>query len=224
MDILGLLLPQRCAVCACPDVQLCGRCRDALRRLTGPLCARCGAPTAWPVSRCRECSGRRIAFRTARGAIVHNRAAVALVAAWKERGLRNLACIAAELTAETIRAPPVDALTFIPPDSERGIKRGHHPAGRLARELAARWQLPVEPLLARPRPAERQRGLSLAERRRNVAGVFSACGTAVPCAIALVDDVYTTGATASSAASALRKAGAREIHVVTFTRAVRGYS
>jgi predicted amidophosphoribosyltransferase len=37
----------------------------------------------------------------------------------------------------------------------------------------------------------------------------------------LVDDVYTTGATANSAASALRAAGARRVEVVTFARAIR---
>jgi predicted amidophosphoribosyltransferase len=37
----------------------------------------------------------------------------------------------------------------------------------------------------------------------------------------LVDDVYTTGATVASAATELRRAGAREIHVVSFARAVR---
>jgi predicted amidophosphoribosyltransferase len=36
-----------------------------------------------------------------------------------------------------------------------------------------------------------------------------------------VDDVYTSGATASAAASALRRAGARKVQVVTFARALR---
>jgi predicted amidophosphoribosyltransferase len=40
----------------------------------------------------------------------------------------------------------------------------------------------------------------------------------------LVDDVYTTGSTANAAASALRRAGARHVEVVTFARAVRGYT
>jgi predicted amidophosphoribosyltransferase len=223
MDLLGLLFPQRCAVCRRPDTQLCERCRKRLRRLTGPLCRRCGAPTAWPVERCRECSGRRISFRSARAAIVHDRSAVALVAAWKERGLRRLATVAAELTMEAVSAPDVQALTFVPADAARAVDRGHHPAERLARELAAAWGLPLERLLARTRPAPRQRGLSRDERRRNVARAFAARGR-VPRTVALVDDVYTTGATASAAASALRREGAREVYVVTFTRAVRGYS
>jgi predicted amidophosphoribosyltransferase len=39
--------------------------------------------------------------------------------------------------------------------------------------------------------------------------------------VILVDDVYTTGATAGAAASALRKAGARRVEVVTFARTIR---
>jgi predicted amidophosphoribosyltransferase len=53
-----------------------------------------------------------------------------------------------------------------------------------------------------------------------VRGVFRATGKA-PGTLVLVDDVYTTGATVSAAATALRKAGARRIEVVTFARAVR---
>ena len=75
--------------------------------------------------------------------------------------------------------------------------------------------------LLRRRPGVgRQRGLTLAERRRNVRGVFQATARA-PGAVVLVDDVYTSGATVSAAATALRKAGARRVEVVTFARAVR---
>ncbi len=66
----------------------------------------------------------------------------------------------------------------------------------------------------------RQRGLPLAERRRNVAGAFRPGGQSPP-SVALIDDVYTSGATAAAVASALRQGGARRVDVVTFARAVR---
>jgi len=62
--------------------------------------------------------------------------------------------------------------------------------------------------------------LDRAARRRNVAGAFRAA-VRPPARVCLVDDVYTTGATVSAAATALRKAGARRVEVVAFARALR---
>ncbi|MGH3008962.1 MAG: double zinc ribbon domain-containing protein [Gaiellaceae bacterium] len=216
--MLDLLLPQRCVVCEQSGSQLCAACRDELRRLEPPLCARCGAPTAWPVDRCRECAGRRIAFASARAAVVYDEAARRLVHAWKERGLRRLAAAAAELVAERLPPPAVDVLSFVPANQARRLERGHNPAERLARELALLWDLPCEPLLARRR-GERQRGRTAVERL-SLRGAFRAT-TGAPRRVALVDDVYTTGATASAASTALRAAGARRVEVVTFARTLR---
>jgi ComF family protein len=218
--VLDLLLPQRCTVCSLPGGQLCGGCRSSLPRIEPPLCDRCGAPTAWPVGRCRECTGRRLAFASARAAVEYDVAVRRLVAAWKERGLRRLAVTAAELVLEVVERPDVAALAFVPRDRDRTLKRGHHTAESLARELASAWQLPLLAALHRPRAAPRQRGLSRAERRRNLRGAFVPRAEA-PTRVALVDDVYTTGATVHFAASALRKAGARRVEVVTFARTIR---
>jgi len=143
-----------------------------------------------------------------------------LVRGWKERGLRTLAAAAADAVAEAVPPPGATVLAFVPPDRARGLERGYQPAERLARELSERWSLPVEPLLARTRPAARQRGLSLGDRRRNVAGAFAPARDS-PTRVCLVDDVYTSGSTANGAASALRKGGARCVEVVTFARVVR---
>jgi len=216
-----VLLPQRCLVCGASGAQLCPRCRAGLPLLVPPLCARCGAPTVWPVRRCRECAGRRLAFVSARAAVAYDDSVRRLVAGWKERGLRRLADDAAALVAERVARPDVAVVTYVPADGDRRLVRGYHPAQRLALALAALWELPCEPLLVRARASRRQRGLSLAERRRNVRGAFRAVG-AVPAALLLVDDVYTSGATASAAAAALRAAGARSVEVATFARALRG--
>ena len=218
--MLDLLLPQRCLGCSRHGAQVCAACVDGLQRLHAPRCERCGRPTAWPVARCSECGGRRLAFALARAAVAYDEPVRRIVAAWKERGLRRLAPWAAEIVVEIVPRPEAEVVTFVPADRDRRLKRGHHAAEALAKELALRWDLPLEQLLARTRPIRPQRGLDQVARRRNVRGAFIASGDA-PGSVVLVDDVYTTGATAHAAASALRRRGARRVEVVTFARAIR---
>jgi ComF family protein len=218
--LLDLVFPRRCIVCGEDGDSLCPPCDRSLKRLTGTMCERCGAPTEWPVERCRECGGRRLAFARARAAVVYDDAAKRLVSAWKERGQRTLATVAAAIVGDVVARPGAYTVTFVPADHGRLLERGHNPAQRLAQELGARWQLPAVALLRRRFGVPRQKGLALADRRRNVRGIFEPIETC-PKRVVLVDDVYTSGATVSAAAGALRKAGARHVEVVTFARAVR---
>ena len=132
-----------------------------------------------------------------------------------------LADAAAELVCETLPPPPVEGLVFVPPDGERMLRRGHNPARQLALGLGARWGLPVGDVLRRTRRASsaaRALADGAAQKRRRRLPCARRADADVLC---VVDDVYTTGATASAAASALRVAGARTIHVVTLARTVR---
>jgi ComF family protein len=219
MGLVDLLLPERCVGCRRPDVALCEPCRARLAVLRDPLCERCGAPVAWPVARCRDCAGRRLGFARARAAVAYEGPAVRLVWAWKEGGRRTLAREAAALVSLAVERPAVDAVTYVPAVAERRSWRGHNPAQALATELARRWELPVTDMLVRSGRPRRQRGLPLAQRRRNVAGAFRAVGSPHG-SVVLVDDVYTTGATVSEAARALRSAGTDRVEVVTFARAL----
>ena len=218
--LFAVLLPGRCAVCERPGDPLCAACRSALVRLREPLCERCGSPGPWPVRRCAECAGRRIAFARARAAIVYDERARRFVREWKEHGRRGLATEAATLVADVVPRPGEVALTYVPGDPERAWKRGDVGPRALARALGEIWELPALELLQRVRSQPRQRGLALADRRRNVRGSVTTT-QASPRAVCLVDDVYTSGATADACASALRKAGASRVEVVTLARAVR---
>ena len=220
MALLDLVLPSRCAVCRRVGASVCDLCLARLVRCVPPCCERCGAPGPWPVRRCVECGGRRLAFASARAALVYDPGARAFVASWKERGRRDLARVAAEIVVAEIPRPAVDLLTPVPSDRDRQLGRGHSPAEALATQLASAWSLPVANLLRRHPGIGRQRDLPRAARRGNVARAFSSSG-ASPTRVCLVDDVYTTGSTATACASALRKAGARTVDVVCLARAVR---
>jgi ComF family protein len=219
--MLEWLLPERCAVCARPGAPLCASCREAFVCLREPLCERCGSPGPWPVRRCAECAGRRLAFVRARSAIVYDDRARAFVRAWKEQGRRRLAEEAAALVSDVLGLPGGDSLTWVPGDPERAWERGDVPPRALAVQLGRIWAKPAPELLRRVRAQPRQRGLSLAERRTNMRGSVVVTGRSVPRRVCLVDDVYTTGATVDACASALRKAGAAHVEVVTLARAVR---
>lgn len=125
----------------------------------------------------------------------------------------------ADIVAEAVAVPAADALVPVPPVRARELWRGHNPARGLALALGQAWGIPAVSLLVRAegRP---QRGLRPHERRRNVAGAFTAAGRA-PAIVLLIDDVYTTGATVSAAAQALRRGGAVRVEAVTFARALR---
>lgn len=142
------------------------------------------------------------------------------VHAWKERGLRHLTPLAAELVLARFERPAADVITYIPPDGVRQLERARHPAEALASELASRWGIECVPLLERMRVTARQASLPLARRGANVRSLFAPIGD-LRGRVLLVDDVYTSGSTASAAASALRRAGATRVDVVTFARAIR---
>ena len=220
VHLLDLVLPRRCGVCDRVGASVCPPCLARLVPCGPPCCERCGAPGPWPVRRCVECSGRRLAFATARAAIVYEDRARRFVGAWKEHGRRDLAREAAALVVESVARPVGGAVSYVPGSTDRTLRRGDVTARALAAELAAHWRLPLTPLLRRRGSGRPQRGLSQAERRSNLTGAFVASGPA-PQSICLVDDVYTTGSTAAACATALRRAGAGRVDVVCFARAVR---
>jgi predicted amidophosphoribosyltransferase len=161
-------------------------------------------------------------FASARAAVAYTGAARSVMAAWKEHGLRRAADLAAELVTARIPQPAAAVITYIPADPERLLRRGHHPAERLARRLARAWGVEAVDLLRRADRGTRRRQTELSrdDRIGNARGAYVALARP-PSAVVLVDDVYTTGATAAAAATALRRAGAARVDVVTFARTVR---
>ena len=119
-------------------------------------------------------------------------------------------------------AAHAEVVTWVPVSDRRRAARGYDQARMLARVVAGRVDLPLEPLLHRvadpPRSQARTGG---ADRRVAMRGLFEPAGE-VPRRIVLVDDVLTTGATAGACAEQLVAAGARDVSLLTAARAASG--
>lgn len=233
---LALVFPQACAVCgasveARADAPACAACWRETRLFAGDetLCGKCGALSVGPVApekrgdvRCRRCEGE--AFTAARAVGAYEGALRASVLALKREP--HVAPRLARLLADVRRLAPLDAATRllpVPLHPLRERERGFNQAAVLARALAARTGLPCDEWsVVRTAHTERHRaGMDARSRRETVEAAFE---VARPRLVEgerplLVDDVFTTGATASACAAALLSAGAREVYVLTVARA-----
>lgn len=127
---------------------------------------------------------------------------------------RALAVLFRECCGAAI-ARPYDHVVPVPSDPERIRRRGFNPALVLARAIALRGQL--EPGWLRRRAGASQVGRGQREREAGASTTFATSRWARVggAHVLLVDDVYTTGATAFGCAAALRGAGAELVDVVT---------
>jgi len=116
--------------------------------------------------------------------------------------------------------PP--AVVPVPAHPWKYFRRGFNLPALIASRLSRRSGLPFDPLaLSRTREQAPQARLPGILRHGNVEGAFRVPGRRnVPSTILLLDDVYTSGATAEACARALKSAGADSIVVVTVARTV----
>jgi ComF family protein len=128
----------------------------------------------------------------------------------------------------SLRSGAPDALVVVPVPLYRGKREYNQSmllassASKLVRNADPTWSLRLEPaLLKRVAHTESQYLLSPAQRRENVRNAFAASPRVQDRHVLLIDDVYTTGATAAECTRVLLKAGAASVRVATLARAVR---
>ena len=201
------------------DKYFCERCLDSLPFNTGYICDKCGRAIADDYPVCPECKAHMPDFTTARSAFVYSGEIVRLIKEFKT-GEKYLADAFADRMFPILLSQfrGVDMLAFVPMTQSAEKARGYNQAELLANVLSQRCGIPLErELLVKTRETAEQKDLSAAERAKNLQGSIRVHERAV-CRgknIVLIDDVMTTGATASVAAKAILRAGALRVYVLT---------
>jgi ComF family protein len=218
--LLEAILPARCALCAGPGIgeRICPGCRADLPWLMGH-CPGCGIALTPGQASCGRCASPRRAAARVFAPLAYAYPVDRLVTGAKfHRRLQDarlLGLLLADALAGAMasgRLEPVDLILPVPLHRRRLGARGYNQALEIARPLAARLALPLDPdACARVRPTREQAGLPAAERRRNLRAAFIARTPVRGLRVAIVDDVITTGSTVAALAQALRRAGAAQV-------------
>lgn len=218
-----------------PTCLLCGRQTGAKR----DICAACERDLPWNRHACQRCAAplptdqeSRVCGQCLRHPPAWHAAVSPLRYAWPLDQLIQrfkfkadlatgnlLGCLLAGYLAAD-PAPRPDCLIPVPLHPARLKERGFNQALELARPVGRRLRVPLVPELCRRlRHTEVQSTLDAKSRQRNLQGAFEVFPRVRGLTVAILDDVVTTGATASALCLALHEAGAREVRVWSLARA-----
>lgn len=233
--LLALLIPENCRVCgvdlgAITRIPVCAQCLREIEPIEAEYaCAQCRTQflNGRPLNEdglCRLCAAGVTNFDTALACGYYDGALRELILLYKYHKVRPLARHFGALLARSYpRGQAFDAIVPVPMHWLKYLTRGFDHTQALARELSRRTGVPVVRAIRKVKRTPAQAELTRARRRENVRRAFAARGGAKleGLNVLLLDDVFTTGATANAAAAALRKAGAAHVSILTVARADR---
>lgn len=223
--LISLLYPRHCPVCH--DIVLprgaliCPGCREKVSYVEEPVCLRCGKPiAASEIEYCYDCSRKRRLFVQGFALAIYDEPMRGSIRYYKNKGHMEYADwygeeIWARCGARLARLQG-QALVPVPLHRSRLAERGYNQAELIARQLGRRLGIPVLPhALRRRQKTTAQKYLGAGERSHNLEAVFTPGRQPVAgLTVILVDDIYTTGATAENCTEVLLQAGARAVYLV----------
>ena len=228
-SLLEFFLPRMCLFCGVPvgetaAVAVCPGCEAQITWVASPLCTCCGRVFA---SRdgadrvCGDCQADPPPFVRARAAALYDGPVAQAVTRFKfsrqmallpvmQHWLQRPLCLELVAAADLVAPVPLHPKRI----KNRGFNQSlflsqGFPGAAVAREA-----------LVRTRHTPPQVGLNPKERQDNVKGAFAVTdpGRVKGKNVLLIDDLYTTGSTVKECARVLRKAGARQVEVLTVAR------
>ena len=224
-SLVSVVFPLCCELCgaALPlrrSSAICDGCEGLLAPIPAPFCDKCGRHA--PAGCCLRCENERFHFDQVFASCAYDPNLKKLLCAFKFRRRLPLRRTLRELLERCLleRCPgfPWDAVAAVPMQTALRLERGFNQAEILASDVARFIEKPfLNNALAVRGPARQQARLGKKERKENVRGLFFA-RPAVGKRFLLVDDILTTGQTASECAHALKQAGAASVDVLVVAR------
>ncbi len=212
--LLGVLYPERCLFCrvVLPEgskIPLCPQCAPSFK-MVGHICPHCESFGLAPFA----CSCRPAHYPL--GGLFclsfYEKNWREILLALKFRQQRSLARPLGLWLGEEIHKNAKNDFSLVVPvplHRLRERERGYNQSALLAKNVAQALNLPYKNLLERTVATRSQTALTRQQRRENVRGAFRLkSAPARGARILLVDDIFTTGATITEAASLLVKEGA----------------
>lgn len=230
--LLDLIFPDDCRVCQKPlhevsRIPVCSSCLAAPELFQAEFyCVACRTPfvNAAPLDEHGLCSLCRLGvngFDEVYTFGAYDGTLRKLIHVFKFEGVQTLSQPLGRYLARVLpRDLYFDVIVPMPLHWRRRWQRGFNQSELLAREIARRWNAPAERAVRRKKATAPQAGLTSAQRRKNVSGAFEVKrGKRLDGKrILLIDDVLTTGATASACARALKRAGAARVTFLALAR------
>lgn len=187
-----------------------------------PHCRRCGRLLGTTTGLCRDCQSDPPPFLVARAAAPYDGPFRQGIHRLKFHGEQSLAGPLGKLMGEAVANEPlfegIQLIVPVPLHPRRLRERGFNQSGLLAEELSRQLNIPVREVLRKQRDTPDQVGLKREERLMNLAGAFTVVQPAAVQGkyVLLVDDIFTTGSTATHCVQALLSQGAAKVGVVVW--------